>query len=107
MSDCEIGLVSFGCTSRAVYEAVELAEAKGVSVGFVRLRTVWPFPEKAVRALVQKAKTILVPEMNLQQIFFEVQRVAGNCADVVAVNKIGGEDLLTPEELCSEILGSV
>ena len=107
MNDCEIGLVSFGCTSRAVYEAVELAEAKGVSVGFVRLRTVWPFPEKAVRALAQKAKTILVPEMNLQQIFFEVQRVAGNCADVVAVNKIGGEDLLTPEELCSEILGSV
>lgn len=107
MNDCEVALVSFGCTSRAVYEAVDLAEAKGVRVGFVRLRTVWPFPERAVRALAQKAKTILVPEMNLQQIFFEVQRAVGGAADVMSANKIGGGEMLTPEELCSEIVGSV
>ncbi|MGB9134457.1 MAG: transketolase C-terminal domain-containing protein, partial [Candidatus Bathyarchaeia archaeon] len=107
MNDCDVGLVSFGCTSRAVYEAVEMAERKGVRAGFVRLRTVWPFPEKAVRTMAEKAKTILVPEMNLQQIFFEVQRVVGGVTDVVPVNKVGGGEMLTPEELCSEIVGSV
>ena len=107
MNDCDVGVVSFGCTSRAVYEAAERATADGVKTGFVRLKTVWPFPDKAVRTLAQHAKTILVPEMNLQQIFFEVQRAAGNAVDVVPVNKIGGGVLLTPEELCAEIVRSV
>lgn len=46
IDDCEIGIVSFGCTSRAIYEAVENAEAKHVAVGYVRLKTIWPFPRK-------------------------------------------------------------
>lgn len=107
MNDCDVGLVSFGCTSRAVYEAVERASDEGINAGFVRLRTIWPFPEKAVRTMAQKAKTILVPEMNLQQIFFEVQRVVHGAAEVVPVNKVGGGEMLTPEELFSEIVRSV
>ena len=107
INDCDVGLASFGCTSRAVYEAVERANDEGINAGFVRLRTIWPFPEKEVRTMAQKAKTILVPEMNLQQIFFEVQRVANGAAEVVPINKVGGGDMLTPEELFSEIVRSV
>jgi 2-oxoglutarate ferredoxin oxidoreductase subunit alpha len=107
VDDCEVGFVSFGCTSRAVYEAVEIAHEKGVKTGFVRLRTLWPFPERIVRALAQKAKTVLVPEMNLQQIFFEVQRVVGNSAEVIPVNRVGGGEMLTPEELWAEVERSV
>jgi 2-oxoglutarate ferredoxin oxidoreductase subunit alpha len=107
INDCDVGLVSFGCTSRAVYEAVERANDEGINAGFVRLRTIWPFPEKAVRTMAQKAKTILVPEMNLQQIFFEVQRIANGDAEIVPINKVGGGDMLTPEELFSEIARSV
>ncbi|MDH5634401.1 MAG: 2-oxoacid:acceptor oxidoreductase subunit alpha [Candidatus Bathyarchaeota archaeon] len=107
MNNCDVGLVSFGCTSRAIYEAVEKANDEGINAGFVRLRTIWPFPEKAVRTMAQKAKTILVPEMNLQQIFFEVQRVVNGAAEVVPINKVGGGEMLTPEELFSEIVRSV
>jgi 2-oxoglutarate ferredoxin oxidoreductase subunit alpha len=107
LNNCDVGLVSFGCTSRAVYEAVEKASDEGINAGFVRLRTIWPFPEKTVRTMAQKAKTILVPEMNLQQIFFEVQRVVNGAAEVVPVNKVGGGEMLTPEELLSEIVRSV
>ena len=107
MNNCDVGLVSFGCTSRAIYEAVERANDEGINAGFVRLRTIWPFPEKAVRTMAQKAKTILVPEMNLQQIFFEVQRVVNGAAEVVPINKVGGGEMLTPEELFSEIVRSV
>ncbi len=107
MNDCEVGFVSFGCTSRAVYEAIEMARDKGISAGFVRLKTLWPFPEKAVRTMAQKAKTIIVPEMNLQQVFFEVQRVVNGQAEVVPLNKIGGGEMLTPEELYVEIERSV
>lgn len=100
---CDVGIVSFGCTSRAVYEAVEAAEAKGVRVGSVRLKTIWPFPEKAVERLTQSAKKIIVPEMNLGQIVREVQRVACK-SEVVSLNKIGGGQLITPEEIYVKIL---
>jgi len=103
VDDCDVGIVSFGCTSRAVYEAVETAEAKGLRVGFVRLKTVWPFPEKAVKRLAESAKKIIVPEMNLGQMVREVQRVACK-SKVVPLNKIGGGQLITPEEIYAKIL---
>jgi len=103
VDDCDVGIVSFGCTSRAVYEAVETAEAKGLRVGFVRLKTVWPFPEKAVKRLAENARKIIVPEMNLGQIVREVQRVACK-SEVVQLNKIGGGQLITPEEVFAKIL---
>ena len=101
--DCDIGVISFGCTSRAVYEAVEKARQNGVEAGHIRLKTIWPFPERAIHRLAQTAETLLVPEMNLRQIFFEVQRVANGEAEVVPVNKIGGGEMITPEEILHEM----
>ena len=103
IDDCKVGIVCYGCTSRAVYEAAERAEAEGTSTGYVRLKTIWPFPEKAVKRLAESAERIIVPEMNLGQISREVQRVACN-AEVIPLNKIGGGELITPEELLAKIL---
>jgi 2-oxoglutarate ferredoxin oxidoreductase subunit alpha len=100
---CKVGIISYGCTSRTVYEATELAEKEGINIGFVRLKTLWPFPEKAVRKISRNAKVIFVPEMNLRQIFYEVQRVVGDTMPIVPVNKIGGGEMITPEELLTEI----
>jgi 2-oxoglutarate ferredoxin oxidoreductase subunit alpha len=101
--DCKVGIVSFGCTSRAIYEAVELANAKKIKTGFVRLKTLWPFPEKQVKTLAETAKTIIVPEMNLRQVFFEIKRVAEGVPRIVPLNKIGGGEMITPEEILSKI----
>jgi 2-oxoglutarate ferredoxin oxidoreductase subunit alpha len=104
IDDCEIGIVSYGCTSRSVYEAVEEAEKRGTKIGFARLRTLWPFPEKIIRTLAENAKAIIVPEMNLKQLFYEVERVACCRAKIIPLNKIGGGELITPEELLAKIL---
>jgi len=104
VEDCQVGIVSFGSTSRAVYEAVENAEAKGVKTGYVRLKTIWPFPEAVVKKLAEGAEKIIVPEMNLRQIFYEVERVANDSVQVVSLNKIGGGELIAPEELLTKIL---
>jgi 2-oxoglutarate ferredoxin oxidoreductase subunit alpha len=106
VDDCRVGIVSFGCTSRAVYEAVERAEAEGIKTGYVRLKTIWPFPDKAVRRLAKNAEKIIVPEMNLGQVSREVQRVACN-SEVIPLNKIGGGELITPEEVLAKILERV
>ena len=107
VDNCEVGVVSYGCASRAIYEAIEMAQDRGIKVGFIRLKTIWPFPEKAVEEMAQKAENIIVSEMNLQQVFFEVQRVVKGAARVTPVNKIGGGEMVTPEELFSVIRGSV
>ncbi|MEM3874596.1 MAG: 2-oxoacid:acceptor oxidoreductase subunit alpha [Candidatus Bathyarchaeia archaeon] len=103
VEDCKVGVVAYGITSRAIYEAVEEAEKRGVKVGYVRLKTLWPFPEKSVQRLAENAEKIIVPEMNLGQIVNEVKRVAG-CTEVVPLNKIGGGELITPEEILEKIL---
>jgi 2-oxoglutarate ferredoxin oxidoreductase subunit alpha len=106
IDDCQIGIISFGCTSRAIYEAVENAEAKGVTVGYARLKTIWPFPEKIVKKLAKTAEKIIVPEMNLRQLYYEVQRVTNGSSEIIALNKIGGGELITPEELTAKIMES-
>jgi 2-oxoglutarate ferredoxin oxidoreductase subunit alpha len=103
VDDCDVGVVSYGCTSRAVYEAVELAEADGIKVGHVRLKTIWPFADKAVERLAKTTERIIVPEMNLGQVVREVQRVACK-SKVIPLNKIGGGELITPEEVFAKIL---
>jgi 2-oxoglutarate ferredoxin oxidoreductase subunit alpha len=103
VDDCDVGVVSYGCTSRAVYEAVELAEADGIKVGHVRLKTIWPFADKAVERLAKTTERIIVPEMNLGQVAHEVQRVACK-SKVIPLSKIGGGELITPEEVFAKIL---
>jgi 2-oxoglutarate ferredoxin oxidoreductase subunit alpha len=107
IEDCDVGVVSFGCTSRAVYETINLAKEKGINVGFIRLKTVWPFPEKIVNEMAQKAKTVIVPELNMRELFYEVDRAVHGAAPVIPLNKVGGGEMITPEELLDEILRSV
>ncbi len=104
IEDCQVGIVSYGCTSRSIYEAAENAQKKGIKTGFIRLRTLWPFPERIIRKMAETAEAIIVPEMNLKQLFYEVERAAEGRTHVTPLNKIGGGELLTPEELLTKIL---
>ncbi len=107
IENCEVVLVSFGCTSRAFPETVELANEKGINVGFVRLKTLWPFPGKMVNDMAKNAKMVLVPELNMGQLFYEVDRAVHGVTPVIPVNKVGGGEMITPEELVAEILRSM
>lgn len=104
VEECEVGIVSCGCTSRSVYEAVENAEKKGIKTGYVRLRAIWPFPSWIIKKMAETAKSIIVPEMNLRQLYYEVERAVSGQAHVTALNKIGGGELITPEELMAKII---
>jgi 2-oxoglutarate ferredoxin oxidoreductase subunit alpha len=79
--------------------AIDLAREKGVKVGFLRLRAIWPFPEKRIAELAEKIKSYVVVEINLGQIFYEVQRcAAGRCETLLSPHAGGGvhdpEDIL-------------
>ena len=103
MDDCKVGVVSYGCTSRAVYTAIQLAEGRGIKVGHIRLKTIWPFPVEPIQRLSERAESILVPEMNMKQVYFEVSRAAEGRANVVGLNKVGGGAMIYPEEIVSAL----
>jgi 2-oxoglutarate ferredoxin oxidoreductase subunit alpha len=105
LADCEIAVVSFGSSAMSALSAVRRARKEGVKAGFLRLKTLWPFPEKVVATLAGHAKRIIVAEMNLGQVALEVERVAGR-ERVQRLGKVNGE-LFHPEEVYRAIVGGV
>ena len=69
-----------------------------MKIGLLRLDTLWPFMRTAVEKVLQTSKTIIVPEMNMGQIYREVVRVNKGRCRVRKVNRIDGE-LITPQEI--------
>ncbi len=87
MEDAEVVVLSYGVSSRSALTAVELAREKGIKAGYIRLITVWPFPEKMIADL--DCRKIVVAEMNLGQIIHRVKECT-RC-EVQLCKKIGGE----------------
>lgn len=96
--DAETLILAYGGAARAAREAVEALRAQGEKVGLFRPISIWPFPEKALKALLPRIRTILVTEMNAGQLAQEVERVAGKETDVRGFFVIDGE-IMTPSEI--------
>jgi 2-oxoglutarate ferredoxin oxidoreductase subunit alpha len=86
----DVVVISYGITSRVAQRAIDLARKRGLRVGKLRLITVWPFPERKIRELAGKAKSFVVPELNLGQMVREVERAAAGRAETFAVPHAGG-----------------
>ncbi|MHC4859582.1 MAG: 2-oxoacid:acceptor oxidoreductase subunit alpha [Planctomycetota bacterium] len=77
----EVLVLSYGISSRVATRAISIARDKGIKVGHLVMKIVWPFPEKRVRELAEKVKGLVMVEMNLGQMVYEAERVvAGRCA---------------------------
>ena len=90
VDDAEIVVISYGITSRVAIRAVQLARKAGMKIGTLRLKTVWPFPEKRIRQLAKKIKAFVVPEINYGQVVLEVERCAEGKAPAIHVPHCGG-----------------
>jgi len=98
VEDADVIVVSYGVTSRVVPPAVEKAKSEGIKVGQLRLITAWPFPEKRISELAQRAKAWVVPEINMGQMVKEVERAVGKVSKVAAVSHAGG-DVHDPDDI--------
>jgi 2-oxoglutarate/2-oxoacid ferredoxin oxidoreductase subunit alpha len=100
--DADVILWAYGSSSRSARYAVNELRKEGIKAGLFRPITLWPFPEKRTAALAQQAKAIIVPEMNLGQMIFEVERVAkGNCT-IAGVNRVDGEPI-NPGQIMAKV----
>ena len=98
MEDAEVAIFAYGSVARAAKAAMRWARRSGVRVGLVRPITLWPFPTAAVERMARQVRTVIVPEMNLRQIAWEVQAAVRGAAEVVDYGRIDGR-LITPEEI--------
>ncbi len=98
----EVVVITFGATVRSARAAVRTLRDTGVKAALLALYTVWPFPETQVREVTEKAKLVVVPELNLGQLIYEVERCASADAKVVGVNKINTEPI-TPVEIINKV----
>ncbi|MCX5907064.1 MAG: hypothetical protein NTY64_07715 [Deltaproteobacteria bacterium] len=103
MEDAEFAVVAYGGDARPAMAAVEMAREKGLKVGFFRPIIIWPFPDKEVLKVAEKAKKILVCELNIDgQLSREVARAARGKAEVSHLGS-GGVEPHLPGQVFSEI----
>jgi 2-oxoglutarate ferredoxin oxidoreductase subunit alpha len=102
LDDAEVVVVSYGISARTSLWPIEQARKEGIRVGYLRLITVWPFPEDRIRGLAKKIRAFVVPEINRGQIILEVERCAAGRAQVSGVNRLGG-DILEPRMVLKAI----
>lgn len=98
----QVVVVSYGISARTSLWPIEQARKEGIKVGYLRLVTVWPFPDEIIGKLAEKIDAFIVPEINMGQISREVERCAQGQARVIGVNKPGG-DILDPDDVLHAI----
>jgi len=98
LDDAEVVIIAYGITARSAKAAVNRLRASGRKVGMFRLKTMWPFPTRAIRALSERVKTIIVPELNMGQAVLQVERSAGERCRVIRLNRVDSE-LISPRQI--------
>ena len=91
LDNAEVMIVAYGHTARAVEWAVRKAREKGIKVGMLKLRTLYPFPEKKIEEWSKKVFRIDVPEVNQGQLFYIVRE--SSVSPVVSLPQPDGENI--------------
>ena len=134
MEDADIAIIAYGSVARPAMNAIKLARGikdhrlraklnmfrdffkKGapavihtdyshLKVGLIKINTVWPFPQEALKKAARDISLAIVPEMNVGKYVREIERALDGIK-VISMPKCGG-DIHTPKELLDEILEEV
>lgn len=102
LDDAEVVVVAYGSTSRSARYAVNVAREQGIKAGMFRIKTFWPFPDKQIKALANKVKGFVIPEMNLGMCSLELERCAQGKAPVLGIFRVDGEPI-NPDQIVEKI----
>ena len=102
MDDADICIVAFGIAARVCKNAIVEARKQGVKVGMIRPITLWPFPDKALKAAAQKCKAFISVELNMGQMIDDVKLAIECKKPVLLCNRTGGM-IMSPDEVVAKI----
>lgn len=101
--DAQVLVVAYGSVARSARRAVREARQQGLRAGLVQLQTLWPFPGRLLEPYLQEVRAVLVPELNVGQVYREVLRVNQGETRIEPLNRIDG-NLITPGEILAKML---
>jgi 2-oxoisovalerate ferredoxin oxidoreductase alpha subunit len=90
MEDADIIIVSYGISSRIARSAVEKAREIGIKAGLFRPKTLFPFPEDALKILAERKCKFISVEMSNGQMLEDIVLAIGCTRPVELVNRMGG-----------------
>ena len=90
-------VITYGVTSRAARSAIQTLEGTGKPVSHLVLKTLWPVPERLIKALAEPCRRIIVIEMNLGQYDREIKRLLPE-KEITFLGQMNGE-LIKPGQI--------
>ncbi len=98
----EVTVIAYGAVARSALRAVRMARERGLPVGLLKLKMVWPFMRRTVMRYLQSSRSVIVAEMNMGQLSREVKRVNQGACDVRTLNRVDGR-IITPDQILTAI----
>lgn len=98
MEDAEYVFVSYGSSARSAIHLANTRRNKGEKIGVLELQSIWPFPKDLVQEKCERAKAVLVVEMNMGQVLAQVKAAVKRPGRVFLANRIDGK-LITPSDI--------
>ncbi|MFC1969370.1 2-oxoacid:acceptor oxidoreductase subunit alpha [Chloroflexota bacterium] len=96
--DAVVNVIAYGSVARSAMRAIIDARQKGLKVGLIKLKILWPFMRRTVLRYLESSAKVLVPEMNMGQLSREVKRVNEGKCEILTLNKVEGT-LINPGEI--------
>ncbi len=100
--DAEVVIVAYGITARAAQSAISILQEAGIKAGLFRPVTLWPFPQHSYVMATDKARLVLVPEMNAGQLIVEIERYQSANTQIVGLNRYDGE-AIAPQQIVNKV----
>ena len=102
LDDADVAVFAYGVTARSARAAVRAARKEGIRAGLFRPISLWPFPDLELEKLAGQVKALVVAEMNLGQVIYEVDRLVRGRARIIACQKVSGEPI-HPDEILAAL----
>jgi pyruvate ferredoxin oxidoreductase alpha subunit len=102
--DADIMIIASGTAASQSREAVRILEREGITAGFIKVKSVRPFPTREIIAATEKSSLIVIPEFNAGGwLAREVKASINNNNRVLAGPRVFGGMALPSEIIVNEI----
>ena len=103
VKESSVVIFAYGSVYRSALAAQAILKKKRKTVGIFRPVTLWPFPDRTVKEMLDSKDVVLVPELNQGQMIHEVERMTRDSVRVVPLHRIDGYEI-TPEEIVDAVM---
>jgi len=99
LEDADVVIVAYGIMGRVAKQAVDRLRAEGCQAGMFRPTVLWPFPARTVKKATERARVVVVAEMNAGQWAIPVEQAMQGRVPTVKINSLG----IGVDELCEQV----